>query len=59
LRIVQMKTGSFSPPQRELAAVISDADPKVIETFKNFGFPNRDGLFRFYDDCVIFRTGAV
>jgi len=38
LRIVQMKTGSLFSAAAELAAVISDADPKVIATFKNFGF---------------------
>jgi len=38
LRIVQMKTGSLFSTAAELAAVISGADPKVIATFKNFGF---------------------
>jgi octaprenyl-diphosphate synthase len=38
LAIVEMKTGSLFSVAAELAAVISEADPGVIERFKNFGF---------------------
>src|SRR5438105_8986513 len=41
LRIVQMKTGSLFSAAAELAAVISHADPKVIETSRNFGMQIR------------------
>ena len=51
LRIVEMKTGSLFSAAAELAAVISEADPNVIETFKNFGI--RVGTaYQIYDDCV-------
>ena len=51
LRIVQMKTGSLFSAAAELAAVISEADPKVIATFKDFGF-QIGTAYQIYDDCV-------
>src|SRR6266850_2594727 len=51
LRIVQMKTGSLFSAAAELAAVISEADPKLIATFKNFGF-QIGTAYQIYDDCV-------
>jgi octaprenyl-diphosphate synthase len=51
LRIVQMKTGSLFSAAAELAAVISEADPKVIGTFKDFGF-QIGTAYQIYDDCV-------
>ncbi len=51
LRIVEMKTGSLFSAAAELAAVISDAAPNVIETFKNFGF-QVGTAYQIYDDCV-------
>jgi octaprenyl-diphosphate synthase len=51
LRIVQMKTGSLFSTAAELAAIISGADPKVLETFKNFGF-QIGTAYQIYDDCV-------
>jgi len=50
LRIVQMKTGSLFSAA-ELAAVISEADPGVIQRFKNFGF-QIGTAYQIYDDCV-------
>src|SRR5205823_6812927 len=46
-----MKTGSLFSAAAELAAVISDADPNVIETFKNYGF-QVGTAYQIYDDCV-------
>jgi octaprenyl-diphosphate synthase len=51
LRIVEMKTGSLFSAAAELAAVISEANPGVIETFKNFGF-QIGTAYQIYDDCV-------
>ncbi len=51
LRIVEMKTGSLFSAAAELAALISEADPNVIETFKNFGF-QIGTAYQIYDDCV-------
>jgi octaprenyl-diphosphate synthase len=51
LRIVQMKTGSLFSAAAELAAVISEADPKVIGIFKEFGF-QIGTAYQIYDDCV-------
>jgi octaprenyl-diphosphate synthase len=51
LRIVEMKTGSLFSAAAELAAMISEADPKLIETFKNFGF-QIGTAYQIYDDCV-------
>jgi octaprenyl-diphosphate synthase len=51
LRIVQMKTGSLFSAAAELAAVISEADPNAIETFKNYGFLVGTA-YQIYDDCV-------
>jgi octaprenyl-diphosphate synthase len=51
LRIVQMKTGSLFSAAAELAAVISEATPHAIETFKNFGF-QIGTAYQIYDDCV-------
>jgi octaprenyl-diphosphate synthase len=51
LRIVEMKTGSLFSAAAELAGVISEADPNVIETFKNFGF-QIGTAYQIYDDCV-------
>lgn len=51
LKIVEMKTGSLFSVAAELAALISEADPKEIETFKNFG--NQIGTaYQIYDDCL-------
>ena len=51
LRIVEMKTGSLFSASSELAALISDADSNVIETFKNFGF-QIGTAYQIYDDCL-------
>ncbi len=51
LRIVQMKTGSLFSAAAELSAVISEANPDVIERFKNFGF-QIGTAYQIYDDCV-------
>jgi octaprenyl-diphosphate synthase len=51
LRIVEMKTGSLFSVAAELAAVISQAAPNVIEIFKNFGF-QIGTAYQIYDDCV-------
>jgi octaprenyl-diphosphate synthase len=51
LRIVEMKTGSLFSAAAELAAVISEANPGVIERFKNFGF-QIGTAYQIYDDCV-------
>src|SRR5438046_4245431 len=37
LRIVEMKTGSLFSTAAELAALISEADARVIDAFKNYG----------------------
>jgi octaprenyl-diphosphate synthase len=50
-RIVEMKTGSLFSASAELAALISEADRDVIETFKNFGF-QIGTAYQIYDDCV-------
>src|SRR6266508_4612575 len=51
LRIVEMKTGSLFSVAAELAAVISEAEPGVIQRFKNFGF-QIGTAYQIYDDCV-------
>jgi len=51
LRIVEMKTGSLFSVAAELAAVISETDPGVIQRFKNFGF-QIGTAYQIYDDCV-------
>jgi octaprenyl-diphosphate synthase len=51
LRIVEMKTGSLFSAAAELAAVISEASPNMIERFKNFGF-QIGTAYQIYDDCV-------
>ena len=51
LRIVEMKTGSLFSTAAELAALISEAEPSVIETFKNFGI-QIGTAYQIYDDCV-------
>lgn len=51
LGIVQMKTGSLFSAAAELAAVVSEADPKLIATFKDFGF-QIGTAYQVYDDCV-------
>jgi len=51
LRIVEMKTGSLFSTAAELAAVLSEAEPNVIETFKNFGI-QVGTAYQIYDDCV-------
>ena len=51
LRIVKMKTGSLFSAAAELAAIISEADTNVIETFKNFGI-QVGTAYQIYDDCV-------
>src|SRR5207247_3112359 len=50
-QIVEMKTGSLFSAAAELAAVISEAEPNVIETFKNFGV-QVGTAYQIYDDCV-------
>ena len=51
LRIVEKKTGSLFATAAELGAKISEADPGVIETFRNFGM--RVGkAYQIYDDCL-------
>ncbi len=51
LRIVRMKTGSLFAAAAELAALISEADPNVIEIFRNFGI-QIGTAYQIYDDCV-------
>jgi octaprenyl-diphosphate synthase len=51
LHIVEMKTGSLFSAAAELAAIISEADPNAIETFKNFGF-QIGTAYQIYDDCL-------
>jgi len=51
LRIVEKKTGSLFAAAAELAALISEADSNVIETFKNFGF-QIGTAYQIYDDCL-------
>ncbi|HEY7000451.1 MAG TPA: polyprenyl synthetase family protein, partial [Candidatus Udaeobacter sp.] len=51
LRIVEMKTGSLFSAAAELAAVISESSPDVVDTFKNFGF-QIGTAYQIYDDCV-------
>jgi octaprenyl-diphosphate synthase len=51
LRIVEKKTGSLFATAAQLGATISEADPDVIEVFRNFGM--RVGMaYQIYDDCV-------
>ena len=51
LRIVEMKTGSLFSAAAELAAVISEAEPRVINAFKNFGV-QIGTAYQIYDDCL-------
>jgi len=51
LRIVEMKTGSLFSAAAELAAVISEAEPNVVETFKTFGV-QVGTAYQIYDDCI-------
>jgi octaprenyl-diphosphate synthase len=51
LRIVEMKTGSLFSAAAELAALISEAEPNVIEIFKKFGV-QIGTAYQIYDDCV-------
>jgi octaprenyl-diphosphate synthase len=51
LRIVEMKTGSLFSAAAELAALISDADPKVIEASRKFGM-QVGTAYQIYDDCL-------
>jgi octaprenyl-diphosphate synthase len=51
LRIVEMKTGSLFSAAAELAALISNADPKVTETSRNFGM-QIGTAYQIYDDCL-------
>ena len=51
LRIVEMKTGSLFSAAAELAAIISEADPNVIEASKNFGM-QIGTAYQIYDDCL-------
>ena len=51
LRIVEKKTGSLFSAAAELAALISEADTNVIESFKNFGF-QIGTAYQIYDDCL-------
>jgi octaprenyl-diphosphate synthase len=51
LRIVEKKTGSLFSAAAELAALISEADTNVIESFRNFGF-QIGTAYQIYDDCL-------
>jgi len=51
LQIVKMKTGSLFSAAAELAALISEAEPSVIEGFKNFGI-QIGTAYQIYDDCI-------
>src|SRR5438067_10341010 len=51
LRIVEKKTGSLFGAAAELAALVSEADPNVIETFKKFGV-QIGTAYQIYDDCL-------
>jgi octaprenyl-diphosphate synthase len=51
LRIVEKKTGSLFAAAAELAALVSEADSNVIETFKNFGI-QIGTAYQIYDDCL-------
>jgi len=51
LRIVEMKTGSLFSAAAELASIISEADPNVIEVFKNFGM-QIGTAYQIYGDCL-------
>jgi octaprenyl-diphosphate synthase len=51
LRIVEKKTGSLFGAAAELAALISQADPRVIETFRDFGI-QIGTAYQIYDDCL-------
>src|SRR5205814_9880937 len=51
LRIVEKKTGSLFAAAAELAALISEADTNVIQTFRNFGV-QVGTAYQIYDDCV-------
>ena len=51
LRIVEKKTGALFAAAAELAALISEADSNVIETFKNFGI-QIGTAYQIYDDCL-------
>jgi octaprenyl-diphosphate synthase len=51
LRIVEKKTGSLFSAAAELAALISEADTSVIESFRNFGF-QIGTAYQIYDDCL-------
>ena len=51
LRIVEMKTGSLFSAAAELAAIISEADPNVIEASRNFGM-QIGTAYQIYDDCL-------
>ena len=51
LRIVEMKTGSLFSAAAQLAALISKADPSVIERCKDFGF-QVGTAYQIYDDCL-------
>src|SRR5438270_1871557 len=50
-QIVGMQTGSVFSAAAELAALISEAEPNVIETFKNFGV-QVGTAYQIYDDCI-------
>ena len=51
LRIVEMKTGSLFSTAAELAALISEADARVIDAFKNYG-TQIGTAYQIYDDCL-------
>jgi len=51
LHIVEMKTGSLFSAAAQLAALLSEADANVIDTFKNFGV-QIGTAYQIYDDCV-------
>jgi octaprenyl-diphosphate synthase len=51
LRIVEKKTGSLFAAAAGLAALISEADPNVIETLTNFGV-QIGTAYQIYDDCL-------
>src|SRR2546428_13996925 len=46
-----METGSLFSAAAELAAIISEADPNVIEASRNFGM-QIGTAYQIYDDCL-------
>src|SRR5207249_1192914 len=51
LRIVEMKTGSLCSAAVELAAILREADPNVIDASRKFGM-QIETAYQSYDDCL-------